>query len=177
MALLILYSQYHGWMIFIVPADEVGRGHWNGEHPSVRLSVHPPICPGFLTIILKNDHSMHFKLLSECSELIHFWAMLAQFQPSSGKKINENGVFFSGFRPLSRKLFTLYLRSVLAFGYCGCLSLCVCMCQTVCQLLVRTITWDLFKLGSPNLNQRCKAPCLRSLLLCGATNIDLQGQI
>ena len=30
-------------------------------------------------------------LLSECLELIHLWAMLAQFWPSSGRKMTENG--------------------------------------------------------------------------------------
>ena len=30
-------------------------------------------------------------LLGECSELIHFWAMLAKFWPSSGHRITENG--------------------------------------------------------------------------------------
>ena len=42
---------------------------------------------------------------------------------------------------------------------------------------VRTITHHLFKLGSPNLDQRCKTPWLRSLLYWGAINLDLQGQI
>ena len=76
-----------------------------------------------------------------------------------------------------------YPRPVLAFGYCRCLRLCVCVCVclSVClcvnHLLVRTITRDLFKLGSPNLDQRCKRPWLRSLLFWGAIDLDLQGQI
>ena len=74
-----------------------------------------------------------------------------------------------------------YPRPVLAFGYCRCLRLCVCVCVSVrmCvnHLLVRAITRDLFKLGSPNLDQRCKRPWLRSLLFWGAIDLDLQGQI
>ena len=80
---------------------------------------------------------------------------------------------------------SFYPRPVLAFGYCRCLRLCVCVCVCVClsvclcvnHLLVRTITRDLFKLGSPNLDQRCKRPWLRSLLFWGAIDLDLQGQI
>ena len=41
---------------------------------------------------------------------------------------------------------------------------------------VRAITHHPFKLGSPNLDQRCKTPWLRSLLFLGAINLDLQGQ-
>ena len=74
-----------------------------------------------------------------------------------------------------------YPRPVLAFGYCRCLRLCVCVCLSVClcvnHLLVRAITRDLFKLGSPNLDQRCKRPWLRSLLFLGPIDLDLQGQI
>ena len=52
---------------------------------------------------------------------------------------------------------------------------CVCVCVFVClsvrlcvnHLLVRAITRDLFKLGSPNFDQRCKRPWLRSLLFWG----------
>ena len=57
-----------------------------------------------------------------------------------------------------------YLRSVLAFGYCGFLCLCVCLSVCVNHLLVHKITCDLFKLGSPNLDQTCKGPWLRSPL-------------
>ena len=74
-----------------------------------------------------------------------------------------------------------YPRPVLAFGYCHRLRLCVCpcVCVSLCvnHLLVRAITWDPFKLGSPNLDQRCKRPWLRSLLFWGVIDLDLQGQI
>ena len=39
-------------------------------------------------------------LLGECSELICIWAMLAQFWPSNGHKMTENG----GFQPFSEKV-------------------------------------------------------------------------
>ena len=42
---------------------------------------------------------------------------------------------------------------------------------------VRAITQYPFKLGLPNLNQRCLRPWLRSLLFCGTIDCDLQGQI
>ena len=45
------------------------------------------------------------------------------------------------------------------------------------HLLVRAITHHPFKLGSPNLDHRCKIPWLRSLLFCGVIDLDLQGQI
>ena len=46
-------------------------------------------------------------------------------------------------------------------------SVCVCVSLCVNHLLVRTITWDPFKLGSLNLDQRCKRPWLRSLWFWG----------
>ena len=49
-------------------------------------------------------------------------------------------------------------------------SLCVC----VNHLLVRAITRDLFKLGSPNLDQRCKRPRLRSLLFWGQLTLTFK---
>ena len=42
---------------------------------------------------------------------------------------------------------------------------------------VRAITHYPFKLGSPNLDQRCKRPWLRSLLFCGTIDRKLQGQM
>ena len=45
------------------------------------------------------------------------------------------------------------------------------------HLLVRAITRHPFKLGSPNLDHRCKRPWLRSLLFWGVIDLDLQGQI
>ena len=81
---------------------------------------------------------------------------------------------------IKRCIHFFYPRPVLAFEYCHCLHLCVCVCLSVClcvnHLLVRLITQDPFKLGSPNLDQRCKRPWLRSLLFWGAIDLDLQGQ-
>ena len=72
-----------------------------------------------------------------------------------------------------------YPRPVLAFGYCRCLRVCVCVCVclSVNHQLVRAITHQPFKLESPNLDQRCKRPWLRSLLFFGMIDIELQGQI
>ena len=51
----------------------------------------------------------------------------------------------------------------------GIVVACVCVCVSLCvnHLLVHAITRDPFKLGSPNLDQRCKRPWLRSLLFIG----------
>ena len=61
-------------------------------------------------------------------------------------------------------------------------SVCVCVCVSVClsvrlcvnHLLVRAITRDLFKLGSPNFDQRCKRPWLRSLLFWGQLTLTFK---
>ena len=66
----------------------------------------------------------------------------------------------------------------MAFGYCRCLRLSVRpSVRPSVTKFVRAITHYPFKLGSPNLDQRCKRPWLRSLLFCGAIDCDLQGQI
>ena len=77
------------------------------------------------------------------------------------------------------KHISFYPRPVLAFGYCHRLRLWVCVSVCVCvdHGLVRTITHWLFKLGSPNLDQRCKTPWFRSLLFLGMIDYELQGQI
>ena len=58
----------------------------------------------------------------------------------------------------------MYPRPVLAIEYCRCLRLSDHLC--VNHLLVRTITQNLFQLGSLNLDQRCQTPWLRSLCFC-----------
>ena len=60
-----------------------------------------------------------------------------------------------------------YSMPVLAFGYCRCLCLRVSVRPRVNHLLVRAITQDSLKLGSPNVDQRCKTLLLRSLLFLG----------
>ena len=61
----------------------------------------------------------------------------------------------------------------------GIVVACVCVCVSLCvnHLLVRAITRDPFKLGSTNLDHRCKRPRLWSLLFKGAIDLELQGQI
>ena len=49
----------------------------------------------------------------------------------------------------------------------ACVCVCVCVHVSVNHELVRAIIHQPFKLGSPNLDQRCKRPWLRSLLFCG----------
>ena len=65
--------------------------------------------------------------------------------------------------------YPFYPRPVLAFGYCRCLRLSVCPSVRPCvnHEFVRAITHHPFKLGSPNLDHRCKRPWLRSLLFGG----------
>ena len=67
------------------------------------------------------------------------------------------------------KISNFYRRPVLAFGYCRCLCLSVCPSVRVCgnHLLVHATAHHPFKLGSPNLDHRCKRPWLRSLLFLG----------
>ena len=71
-----------------------------------------------------------------------------------------------------------YPRPVLAFGYCRCLrpSVRPSVSPSVTKF-VRAITHHPFKLGSLNLDHRCKRPWLRSLLFLGVIDPDLQGQI
>ena len=56
---------------------------------------------------------------------------------------------------------------------CVCGSVCVCINHE----LVRSITHHPVKLGSPNLDQRCKTPWFGSLLFLGMIDLDLQGQL
>ena len=67
-----------------------------------------------------------------------------------------------------RVSFHFHPRPVLAFWYCRCLRLSVCVSICVCinHVLVRAITHHPFKVGSPNLDHRCKRPWLRSPLFC-----------
>ena len=72
---------------------------------------------------------------------------------------------------------TSYPRPVLAFRDCHHLRLWVCVCVCFNHELVRTITHRPVKLGSPNLDQRCKTPWFGTLLFLGMIDSDLQGQI
>ena len=53
----------------------------------------------------------------------------------------------------------------------------MCVCLSVNHQLVRAVTHQPFKLESPNLDQRCKRPWLRSLLFFGMIDLELQSQI
>ena len=67
----------------------------------------------------------------------------------------------SATRLLHTVCYVFYPRPVLDFGYCRCLRPSVC--PSIIKF-VRAITHHPFKLGSPNLDYRCKTPWLRSLL-------------
>ena len=54
---------------------------------------------------------------------------------------------------------------------------CVCVRVSVNHEFVCAITHQPFKLGSPNLDQKCKRPWLRALSFCGMIDHDLQDQI
>ena len=56
-------------------------------------------------------------------------------------------------------------------------SVCVSIRPSVRVCGTHLITRHPFKLGSPNLDHRCKRPWLRSLLFWGLIDLDLQGQI
>ena len=75
---------------------------------------------------------------------------------------------------LPEDTFGLQILSLPAFV---CLCACTSECPCVNNELVSTITHHPFKLGSTNLEQRCKTPRLRSLLFWGLIDIDLDGQI
>ena len=63
----------------------------------------------------------------------------------------------------------------------GIVIACVCVCVYVCvsfnHQFVRTITCHPLKLQSTKLDQKCKTPWLRSLLVLGFIDLDHQGQI
>ena len=83
------------------------------------------------------------------------------------------------FNCISQLMFMQTLFTQGQFWPSGIVVACVCMCVRVSinHELVHAIIHQPFKLGSPNLNQRCKRPWLRSLLFCGVIDSDLQGQI
>ena len=56
---------------------------------------------------------------------------------------------------------------------CVRLSVCVYVSVSINHELVRTITQQPCKLGSPNLDHRCKRASLRSLLFLGVNDRDL----
>ena len=99
----------------------------------------------------------------------HFYGWYIISAGNSSFVLGLNGVY----------IYMYIYMPVLAFGYCRCLCLQVCLSVCVCvnHEFVCTITHHSFKLGSPNLDQRCKTHSLRSPLFCRAINLDLDGQI
>ena len=67
--------------------------------------------------------------------------------------------------------YCFYPRPVLAFGYCRCLRLSVSPSVTK---FICAITHYPLKLGSPNLDQRCKRPWLRSLCFVGRLTLTFK---
>ena len=103
--------------------------------------------------------------------LIKFPTILGGYQPSPSR---SNLAWKSNFTLLLEASFGLRVLSLPA-SVCLCVRPSVCVCGK--HLLVRAITHHPFKLGSPNLDNRCKRPWLRSLLFWGVIDPDLQGQI
>ena len=62
-----------------------------------------------------------------------------------------------------------YPRPVLAFGYCHCVRV------SINHEFVCAITRHKFELESPNMYQKCKVFCLKSLLFCSYYNCSLAG--
>ena len=60
---------------------------------------------------------------------------------------------------------------------CLCVPVCVCNCVCINLELVCTITHHPFKLGSPNLDDKCITHWLRFPSFLGAIDVNLQGQI
>ena len=151
--LIYIYSWNEFEIYFFDTVVKSPRGQW------VKCQINTPLWGEIINIILKYQ-----------SRVI-WWVLLSQC-PQAHVKIAPSpkavGVY-SDFYP----------RPVLAFGYCHRLRLWVCVSVFVCvnHELVRTITHRSFKLGSPNLNQRCKTPWFRSLLFLRMIDLDLQGQI
>ena len=98
-----------------------------------------------------------------------------EWQTSNGNKINtESATRVAGDQQpfLPEASFGLRVLSLPA-----CVCVCVCVCLSVNHQLVRAVTHQPFKLESPNLDQRCKRPWLRSLLFFGMIDLELQSQI
>ena len=102
-----------------------------------------------------------------------------------------DGLVTQGAKASAATVFTPFSRNIpvsaqeglklLVFDF-QCVRMCVLhkgsqtpvnVCVSVNHGFVRAITHQTFKL---DLDQRCKRPWLRSLLFCGAIDLDLQGQ-
>ena len=58
-------------------------------------------------------------------------------------------------------------------GIVACVCVYLCPCVSTPSFSVRAITRQPFKVESPNLDQECKTPWLRSLLFWGFIDLDL----
>ena len=160
----------------------------NNGHIYLRLMLHPIVSVSF-HIVTENYHqlwvlsSMTTRVLPLPAVLTSTWDIPARPRVDTWQLTGQNVITNENHSEIN--LVIIFTRGqfwpsgiVVA---CVCVCVCVCVCLSVClcvnHLLVRTITRDLFKLGSPNLDQRCKRPWLRSLLFWGAIDLDLQGQI
>ena len=72
----------------------------------------------------------------------------------TSKSKQHDNVLMQNWNVILLNLISFLPEASMAIGYCRCLRLSVRPC--VNHLLVRAITRDPFKLGSPNLNHRCK---------------------
>ena len=70
-----------------------------------------------------------------------------------------------GFVQNSWSSLSLPVQTCIMLWVCSYWETSVCVCGN--HLLVHAITHHPFKIGSPNMDHRCKRPWLRSLLLCG----------
>ena len=140
-----------------------------GRHSRSKLKVHERLCQVCQCI----EDETHLMIGCEINtdERSHLFTRVTRVYPAFECLPNVEKCRF-----LPEASFGLRVLSSPA-SVCVCVRVCVCVSLCVNHLLVRAITRDPFKLGSPNLDQRCKRPWLRSLLFLGVIDHDLQGQI
>ena len=137
---------------------------WNKHHWKLNWNIK--------LFILRNTFentckiSSHFIQGSICKMLaILYGNKMSLYNWTIGR---ENCPVFTDVRhwwePCNTDAFIFLPRQILAFGYCRCLCLCVCVCMCQSQACPLDNMWP-FKLGSPNVNQRCKIPLVNSLKL------------
>ena len=117
-----------------------------------------------ITSFWRNLHHWHFGNF--------FSSQWRQFRHNNSISVSELAL-----RTPQPEIYSGEWERIMIFGYCRCLRVCVCVRVSVNHEFVRAITHQPFKLGSLNLDHRCKRPWLRALLFCGMIDRDLQGQI
>ena len=142
------------------------------HHYSLKISPHQPISPHNSTSArLWKNMTAKFasRIIPICvtyaPEYVYY--MIVSYRESSHN------------RPSTSEICRVFTRGQFwpSGIFIGCVGGSVCQCVCVNHQLVRTITPRSFKLGSPNLDQRCKTPWFRSLLFWGMIDLDLQGPI